>query len=238
MDNRNAVTPQAIGHEFVGASQNYLEQVMGRECEFRELAEFAETVGATVLGSMFALIREKEGKEKSEKWLQKAMATLSGTVRLSGADALVKVDLSIKDMPNRMPKRDELHVPASEGKVVPPAPPPEEEEPKCGCKVQEDQSCLICLRVMGVAMAHAFKNTIDMLGVAGKIDSVCPVCRMKHGDEAISRLVPDMMKAVNDKKATLEQAATIALQLGMTLGVQQMPMTQEALKEAAEAAQP
>jgi hypothetical protein len=236
MDSKNAVTPQGIAHEFVGASQNFLEQALGRECEFKELADFAETVGTTVLGSMFALIREKEGKEASEKWLQKAMATMSGTIRLAGADALVRADITVKDMPNKMPKRDELHVPGSEVKVAPPAPAAAEEAeaPKCKCKVEEDQSCLICLRVISVATLHAFRNTIDMVGIAAKLDSVCEVCKVRHGDEAISKLVPEIMKAVKEKKATLEQGATIAAQLGMTLGVQDMPLTREGLKEAAE----
>lgn len=234
MDLKNSDIPRAAAHDYVSMSQSFLEQGLGRECEMKELAEFSETAGSTFLGSMYALLREKEGKETAEAWLKKAMASMSSTARLAGADALIKVEITIKDMPNRLPKREELGQPTAETKAPAPAPVAAQAPQKCECKVEDDQSCLICLRVMSVAMGHAFKGTIDMLGIATKLATFCGVCKVKHGDEAISKIVPDMIKAVKDKKAVVEQVTVIALQLGGTLGVQAMPITQAALKEGLE----
>lgn len=227
MDPKTVNIPQAAAHDYVGMAQGYLEQNLGRECEFKELSEFAEIVGSTVLGSMYAMIREKEGKEKSEAWLKKAMAAMSGAIRLAGADALVKTDLTIKDMPNRMVKREDLNVAHQNGATTAPA-----ETEKCSCP--GDVPCFTCSKVVSSCVSTAFKNTMDMVKVGTKLEALCKSCKSAYGDEAISRLIPEMIQISksSDKSVSMEQIAGISVQLGMTLGVKAMPLTQAALKEA------
>jgi hypothetical protein len=236
MDIKNQDIPRAAAHEYVSMAQSYMEQALGRECELKELAEFSETAGASFLGSMYALLREKEGKETSEAWLKKALTSMASTVRLSGADALVKTELTIKDMPNRLAKREDVAQAgpkeAPQAAPSPAAPPAPQEAPVCKCKVEAGGTCTTCLRAISGTMGSAFKSTSDMLVIALKIAEICDACKLKHGDEALARIVPEMMRIGLEKKATIEQIATIMLQFGMSLGVQQMPLTQEALKES------
>lgn len=238
MDLKNASIPRDMAHEYVGQAEAFLAQALGRQMQLRELAEFVETAGASLLGSMYAILREHEGKEKSEAWLKKAMGTLSGTVRLRGADALVKCEVSIKDMPNRLAKREELHAP--ESGPVPHAPAPVSEAlPKCECKVSEDGSCAACFRSLSGFLGSTFKAMVDMTKAAKASEMVCAICKVKHGDEAISRIVPEILKSFEavdkDMEIRVEKASTFTLQLGMSLGVQEMPLTHKALSEYAKA---
>lgn len=233
MDIRNGSIPRDAAHEYVALAEGFLAQALGRQMELKELAEFVETAGASMLGSMYALLRQHEGKDKSEAWLKKTMGTFSGSVRLNGADALVKCEVSIKDMPNRLAKREELHAP--EAGPVPHA--PAAVIAKCECKVAEDGSCAGCFRSLSGFLGATFKAMVDMTKAAKASENVCGVCKVKHGDEAISRIVPEILKSFEavdkEMEGRVEKASTFILQLGMSLGIQEMPLTHQALSEAA-----
>lgn len=237
MEIRNGSLPRDAGHEFVAEAEGFLAQALGRQGDLKELAEFVETAGASMLGSMYAILREQAGKEKSEAWLKKAMGNLSGAVRLHGADALVKCELTIKDMPNRLAKREELRVPDGGATPHAPAPIPEAELPKCQCKTSEDGSCAVCFRSLSVFLGGTFKAMMDMAKAGHAAEGVCGVCKMKHGDEAISRIVPEILKSFEivekEMEARVDKAATFILQLGLSLGIQELPLTQKALMEHA-----
>lgn len=216
--------PQISAHEFVAMAAGYLEQRLGRESNLKDLAEFAETIGASVLGSMYAQLREREGKETSEAWLKKALSTMCGNVRLAGADALVKVEVAIKDMPNRMTKREEAP------KAPAPSAPPQE-SPVCKCKIEGDLKCFTCLRILSSCVGTVFKNTMDMAKIGSKIEDTCEVCKASLADEVLSKIVPDLLKAAKTDEKAIEQIAVVATHVGTTLGAQALPLTQAAIKE-------
>lgn len=226
-------TPRDAAHGYVAHGEGFLAQALGRQFDLKELSDFVETAGASLLGSMYAILREQEGKEKSEVWLKKAMISLGSIVRLRGADALVKAEVTIKDMPNHLAKREELHTP-------PPAPAGAEgvtEAPKCACKLESDGSCPMCLRTIGTCMENTLRTMIEMAKYGQKTMAVCAACKIKHGDEAISGIVPSIIRNFGgfekDNRIVMEQVTNLVLQLGMSIGVQEMPKTQEALKENA-----
>ena len=213
-------------HEYVTQAEAFLMQSAGRPFDLKELSDFVEVAGASLLGSMYAILREQEGKEKSEAWLKKAMTLLGSTVRLRGADALVKAEITIKDMPNKMAKREELHVPAP----LPPAP----ELPKCLCKTEVGVSCQACVTQIAAVMQKAFGFLNEMIHVGKKTESICQACKLKHGDEAISTIIPEIVKSMGllgSNKQGADEAMNMVVQLGMTLGIQEMPMTEEACKK-------
>lgn len=219
--------PREAAHQFVAHSEDFLSQALGRPFDLKELSEFIEVVGASILGSMYAVLRAHVGKDKSEIWLKKAMVVLSSTVRLRGADALVKVDVAIKDMPNRLSKREELHAPQ--------VPAPAAEAPVCVCGVVADGSCPSCIVEISETMGNAFKSMIEMVRIGKKTEALCTVCKVNHGDRAIASIVPEVVKTMDvlgpGKEGSTEDLANLVLQLGMSLGVEEMPLTQAALKE-------
>ena len=224
--NGNFDIAREAAHEYVTQAEAFLMQSAGRPFDLKELSDFVEVAGASLLGSMYAILREQEGKEKSEAWLKKAMTLLGSTVRLRGADALVKAEITIKDMPNKMAKREELHVPAP----LPPAP----ELPKCLCKTEVGVSCQACVTQIAAVMQKAFGFLNEMIHVGKKTESICQACKIKHGDEAISTIIPEIVKTMGllgPNKQGTDEAMNMVVQLGMTLGIQEMPMTEEACKK-------
>lgn len=226
MDLKNKTEAKArdVAHEFVAQAEGFLAQMLGRAFDLKELSEFAEVAGATLLGSMYAILREQLGKEPSELWLKKAMVSLGSTVRLRGADALVKAEINIKDMPNKLAKREELHAPAQEAPA----------ELKCLCKVAADGTCPTCMVKISDAMKSAFAVMVEMGKVGRKTEAICVACKAKSGDAAIARIVPDIAKSMgigSGREGAAEEALALTAQLGMTLGVQEMPLTKEAFKE-------
>lgn len=230
--NGNFDIAREAAHEYVAQAEAFLMQSVGRPFDLKELSDFVEMAGASLLGSMYAILREQEGKEKSEAWLKKVMVLLSSTVRMRGADALVKAEISIKDMPNHMAKREELHVPApvAHGNVL-----PEQELPKCHCKLEGTETCSPCMTQISGVMQNAFGFLNEMIHVGKKTESICKVCKVKHGDEAIANIIPGIVKTMgllgNKKEGALDEVLHMIVQLGMTLGIQEMPMTEAVCKK-------
>jgi hypothetical protein len=237
MDIRNGSISRDAGHEFVAQAEAFLAQALGRPGDLKELSEFVETAGASMLGSMFSILRSQEGKEKSEAWLKKAMGNLSGAVRLHGADALVKCEISVKDMPNRLARREELRAPEAPPTPHAPAQVPEEELESCKCKTAEDGSCAPCFRSLSGFLGGTFKAMVDMAKAGKAAEGVCGVCKVKHGDEALSRIVPEILKSFEvvekEMETRIEKASTFIVQLGLSLGIRELPLTHQALMEHA-----
>jgi hypothetical protein len=237
VDLKNQDVPRDAAHGFVSHAESFLAQTLGRPFNLKELSDFVETAGASLLGSMYAILREQEGKEKSEIWLKKAMTSLGSTVRLRGADALVKAEITIKDMPHRLAKREELHGSVETVPAQGAAAPPVETVATCECKLESDGTCRPCLRQIASSMENAFRVMTEMAKVGQKTEGVCAGCKVKHGDQAIASIVPGAIRSFGslegNKPALMEQVTNLVLQLGMSIGVQEMPLTQEALKKNA-----
>ena len=93
-----------IAQGYVGFSDQFLTENLGRPYNVQEMLQFSETATATLLASAYANFREHLGKDAAEAWLKKTLSMAASTTRRMGADALLRFEVHIKDMPNNLQK--------------------------------------------------------------------------------------------------------------------------------------
>lgn len=229
-----------IGQQYVAISDQFLTEQLGRQYNVQELAQFAEVAVGTLIASAYTNFREALGKEAAEAWIRKTLGLCTANIRLMGADALVKFDIEIKDMPNTLHKQrqamqvHEQHVKEESGKE----PPASIESPeKCTCRLT-DGACFTCVRILSGIYKGTFQFMRQMSESAQKTEEMCQVCRVTQTDRALVTVIPEALsiKVPEEKKATFYQEMRVILhQLATTNGAGEIPLTEQAWKEAIEA---
>jgi len=227
-----------IGQQYVALSDQFLTEQLGRQYNVQELSQFAETAIATLLASAYTNFREALGKEAAEAWLKKTLGLCTANVRLMGADAFVKFDISIKDMPNTLHKQrqamqvHEQHV-HEEEKQEPPAAAVEPSE-KCSCRLN-DGACFSCIRTLSGAYKGTFQFMKQMAESTKKTEEMCQICRVTQTDRALVSVIPEALsiKVPEDRRTAFHQEVRVILhQLAGSNGAREIPLTEQAWKEA------
>lgn len=222
-----------IGQQYVAISDQFLTEQLGRQYNVQELAQFAETAVGTLLASAYTNFREALGKEAAEAWLRKTLGLCTANVRLMGADALVKFDVEIKDMPNRLHKQRQA-MQVHEHEKEPPAPAPPQTPEKCSCRLS-DGACFTCTRILAGVYKGTFQFMRQMSESAKKTEEMCQVCRMTQTDRALSTIIPEALsiKVPDEQKTAFHQEIRVILhQLASSNGAREIPLTEQAWKEA------
>lgn len=218
-----------IAQGYVAFSDQFLSENLGRPYNIQELAQFSETAGAAILASAYANFREHLGKEAAQAWLEKTLSVAAATVRLMGADALLKFEVHIKDMPNKLHQRAEKPTPPSE--PVPQA--ASAQAPNCSCTIAADGSCATCIPVLADVLKGTFKFMRHMMESGKKAQALCRICQGSQTDRALATVVPDAIGLEGPHgKATNEEISAIFHQMA---GQVPIPLTDKALKEALKA---
>lgn len=226
-----------IGQQYVAISDQFLTEQLGRQYNVQELAQFAETAVGTLLASAYTNFREALGKEAAEAWLKKTLGLSTANIRLMGADALVKFDVEIKDMPNTLHKQRQAmqvheHEKEPPAQAQAPAPPPTPE--KCTCRLT-DGACFTCTRILSSVYKGTFQFMRQMSESVKKTEEMCQVCRVNQTDRALAVIIPDALsiKVPDEQKTALHQEIRVILhQLASSNGAREIPLTEQALKEA------
>lgn len=219
-----------IGQQYVGICDQFLAEQLGRPYTLPELTQFAETAVATLLASAYANFRDALGKEEAEAWLKKTLAVGASTVRLLGAEALLRFEVHIKDMPNKLAKqRQEMQAQAAAAPALEAAP----ALAKCDCAISPDGSCPACVEVLSTIYRGSFVFMRRMKEAGKKIQEICQACHATQTDRALSMIIPEAVEAgiSEDKREILTALHQIALQNG----AKEIPMTEKAWNETVKA---
>jgi len=213
-----------IGQQYVGICDQFLGENLGRPYTLPELSQFAETAVSTLMASAYSNFREALGKEAAEAWLKKTLTMAASTVRLMGADALLRFEVHIKDMPNKLHKPQP--VVATEAPAPAPAVPA---APKCECPITKDGSCPTCIPILADVMKGTFALIRHVADSGKKAQTLCHGCQIAQTDRALVTVVPDAMgiEGPNGKASNEEILAIFHQIAGMPI-----PLTEKALKEA------
>lgn len=213
-----------IGQQYVGICDHFLGEQLGRPYTLPELAQFAETAVATLLASAYSNFREVLGKDASEAWLKKTLTMAASGARLMGADALLRFEVHIKDMPNKLTKQRQELPTAPEA----PAPAPHPTQ-TCSCQIAADGSCPTCVPVLADVMKGTFTLIRHVADSGKKAQALCQACQMGQTDRALVTVVPDAMEIEGPNgKASSEEILGIFHQIA---GPMPIPLAEKALKE-------
>jgi hypothetical protein len=214
-----------IGQQYVGICDQFLSEHLGRQYTILELTQFAETAISTLMASAYANFREALGKEAAEAWLKKTLTMAASTTRYLGADALLRFEVHIKDMPNK------LHKQRQEAPAAASTPPPSPTPGKCSCRIEADGSCPTCIPVLADVLKSTFRLIRNMTDAGNRIQALCQVCQSGQTDHALVTVVPDAvgMEGPNGKVSDEDILAIFHQVSGHT----PIPLAEKALKEAA-----
>lgn len=217
-----------IAEQYVGISDQFLTDGLGRSYTIGEVAQFTQSTIALLLASAYANLREHTGKEESEAWLKRTLSVAAANVRIMGADALLKFDVSIKDMPNTLHAR-KMQEAAVSGPQV-------EIKSQCTCLL-EDGACAVCRTQLTDLFRYTFQFMMKMGEKAEKTRTMCQVCMTSQTDRALSDLVPEMAKMKEmvppDNQELFEQQIfALFNQIAQSHGAREIPFTQKAWEAA------
>lgn len=210
--------PVEVAHQYVAAGEEILLQTLQREPTTAELASFCETAGATIIGSMYDLMRQRENPKDAETWLRKVLALISSTVRVRGSDALLKIDLTVKEAPNRVARRRPED--ASQDALVP--------EPTCSCTLDATGRCASCSERLSACFKKVFEPFRRMAEFGNEAREICKVCKTTQADYAMSTIVPTVISL---GEGVGEQMVAYLYSMGAMMGAQKMPLTEQACAE-------
>jgi hypothetical protein len=213
-----------IGQQYVGICDQFLGENLGRPYTLPELSQFAETAVSTLMASAYSNFREALGKEAAEAWLKKTLSMAASTVRLMGADVLLRFEVHIKDMPNKLHKQLQ-----EQAAIEAPAPAPAAPAAAtCGCPIATDGSCPTCIPILADVMKGTFALIRHVADSGKKAQALCQGCKIAQTDRALVTVVPDAMgiEGPNGKASNEEILAIFHQIAGMPI-----PLTEKTLKE-------
>jgi hypothetical protein len=218
-----------IGQQYVGICDQFLGEHLGRPYTVPELSQFAETAISTLMASAYSNFREVLGKEAAEAWLKKTLSMAASNVRLFGADALLRFEVHIKDMPNKLHQQRQEQAAAAEAQAPAPAP------PACSCSLAEDGSCPTCIPILSEILKGTFTLIRHMASSAKKAQAICQGCHAPQTDLALVTVIPEAIaiEAPNDQKEAFHQEILgMFHQIAAAHGATAIPLTEKAWKEA------
>lgn len=216
-----------IAQGYVSFSDQFLTENLGRSYNVQEIAQFSETACAALLASAYTNFREHLGKEAAEAWLKKTLSVAASTVRLMGGDALLRFEVHIKDMPNK------LHQRAPKSKPEPTA-----ESAACKCTIDESGGCSTCIPVLRDTFKGSFQFMRHMTEAGKKMQTMCKVCQTSQTDRALAAIVPDVVSIEVPKEhreGFNQEILALFYQIAGAHGATAIPLTEKAWKEAVKA---
>lgn len=215
-----------LGHDFAALSPQFLMEQIERQYTAPELLQFTESAASSFMALYYVNFRNAFGKEAAEAWIKKVLSLCSSSVRVMGGEALLKFDVQIKEMPNKLKKDVQIVEPQELPK-----------EPKCACKLFADGSCPICIGKLSSVLKGTFKLMRDIGQYGKRLIESCPICAVTQTDRALVKMVPDLLEMKknipDENKEAFDQEALASLhQLGSMAGAMEIPLTEKAWLDA------
>lgn len=229
---RDRNLPKEVAHKLVEVSDQVLAENLGREPTPEEIADLAEAMIAEILSGGYIHVRERgKGPQEAEAWLRKALAMGAAGVRMRGSDALIKIEVTVRDVPNKIARTVE---PADQvRKDLATAAP-------CNCQKEADGRCPSCSQALASVYREFFGVFRNMARFQGSLKGLCRPCQLDQLDYAVSTVVGTIFEASEtlspeNKAAFAQEMLALLYQMAVSMGVREMPMTIQAWKDTLQA---
>lgn len=224
--------PTEVGRKLITVADQVLAETLQREPTPQELGELAQTMVSELASAGYVILREKANAGEAEKWLRMTLSTTAAAIRLRGSDALVKIDLAIRDVPNKMAQKAPVEPAMQLQKDLAPNMP-------CDCEKDGEGRCRACPQKLAKVFQDFFGTFAKMGAFANHLKGSCKACQRDHLDYAVSTIVDRLFDASpfepEQKAAFAQETLGLLYQMATSTGqIKEMPLTVEAWKKAVE----
>jgi hypothetical protein len=231
--------PKQVAQKLVEICDQVLAENLKRAPTAAELAELAQVMVSEIMSGAYIVLQmdsPETGAATAEAWLKHTLSIGAAAVRARGSDALIKIDVTIRNVPNKMPNKPAVDpVPQIKRETPPP--------PACTCEKEADGRCGPCAGRLGLRFEKFFGILHQLLGFQQeKTDEVaCKACDRDMFDVALAPKVPELfaIKTGDSSEEKLKMAQEIMatiFQMSSMYGVQDLPLTMAAWKKAVDEA--
>lgn len=223
-----------LANQYAAIPEQYLLEGLGREPSLEEFAAFIEASAANILGGMYGILRDAKNPQEAEGWLKRTLGLTSALVRMRGSDAILKFDVSVKEVPNTLHKKPMLeNAPKEPLKEATPEP----AVPVCQCAVDHRGLCTKCSGILAAYFQGVFQPFMKMKELGEQMKGMCPVCQPAQTDFAMASVLPMLLKFgdnpdIEKKKAVCQEILASLYSMAAMMGAQELPMTDKAYVEA------
>lgn len=246
-----------LGKLFAGQALEFLlGKAGGSAVELRDVATFYSSAVSGVAANAFVLILQKAGPLEAEKLLRQALAGISANIRLLGAPVMVSLKAELtpiqgEPMPPDMPMPTPAPEPVETAAAVLPAVAPVQEPAAaastpapapitplvCACKLV-DGECALCPRDLKAKYLNLGSFAISylrtMVQKTSNITQGCTQCGARYADSVFAEIVKEggiTGDLSQEEEPLRDQALGIAIQTAAMFGVQEIPLTDQAIQE-------
>lgn len=227
-----------LANQYAAIPEQFLTQGLGRQPEIDEFAAFIETSVAKIFGGMYGILREVKSPQEAEAWVKKTLGVTSAFVRMEGSDAILKFDVSIKEVPNTLHKKqavaDPLQSQASKEPSMPQAssaPAAAQTPPaSCNCAVDSNGKCPKCVGMLATYFQGVVQPFMKIAEMAQSISGMCNTCRSMYTDYSLSTILPGLLGMVQagnlqERQIAFQQILVALYSIAASLGARELPIT-------------
>jgi hypothetical protein len=191
------------------------------KADLSQVAMFHVSAASWLFAQGFVAVLEQAGLEAAGQYLTLLLSSVSAAVRLKGAPVMVTLQAGM--------------TPVEETEAAPQA---TEAPTQCECHLGNDQECPSCPKELEAEYRALIQFLIGYLGDMAKkteaVENFCKPCGARYADQVLSQIVKSgigFIPAGPEAEARKQQAVAIAVQTIQAFGINQAPLTVEALHE-------
>lgn len=211
-----------------GAMTHLMEKAGGKEVSLAELLLFQVSAVSWMAAAGFGLAIEKAGLDEAERFLADMMSGTSACIRLKGAPVLVTFQARMEPVEEELPPAG-APAAASAGVAT-------EAPATCNCKIVdgECESCPTTLKLSYLGLTTYLVGYLkEMVERSKTIEGFCKPCGAKYADRALAAIAKDGISPglSGEPEPIKQQAVAVALQTVQVFGLEEAPLTVQALRE-------
>lgn len=219
-----------LADQYSDIPEQFLTEGLGRNPTLEEFASFIEFSVANIFGGMYDILRDAKNPQEAETWLKRTLSVTSALVRTRGSDAILKFEVTVKEVPNTLHKKQGTPEAVPKDVQKQPQPPPAAAAaPQCQCQIDTHGRCSKCSGILAIYFQGVIQPFLKMKELAEQTKGICPHCQPVQTDYAISTIMPTLLK----RSEGAEEILPVIYQMAQMMGAKELPLTNKAYSEVA-----
>lgn len=222
-DVKNAQRVQKLAFNYADNAIPTFSAQYSQTPKLGELAMFSGMAGATLLGTMYAVIHHNAGRDEADKWLMQYLSIIGTVVRAKNIPVQISVTVKTHDM-------------GLADKELKPASNPLKLQQTCTCRLNPDGTCPSCPnRLKGmfkdmIDLMTGFQDKVEELKAKGSGQNRCDPCFAAYLDASFAGAIIGgaVGKVTRKDVARFDELYGFVSTMAQMAGVEETPLTMAA----------